>query len=86
MDLWCLEQALQQLVQDETSTTLALSLSAQLLSNEAQSQQFLKLLKSAPDKAPLLRLGFPEYGAYQHLDKLRDFSAQLQALGLQCGH
>jgi len=86
VDLWCLQQAVAQLNTDkDTSTTLALSLSAQLLNCEVQAQEFLTLLKACSDKATQLRFAFPEYGAYQYLDNLKDFSTQLQAVGCSVG-
>lgn len=82
IDLWCLEQAL---ALTAKHPSLTLSLSSQLLQSKADTQTFLSILSRQPEKARQLRLSFPEYGAYQHLDNLKYFSTQLKNLGVNVG-
>lgn len=82
VDLWCLQQALQL---TDKHASLSLSLSSQLLHSDSHVHAFLTALNQHPEKAKQLRLGFPEYGAYQHLDNLKYFSAQLKSKGVSVG-
>lgn len=84
VDLWCLERALEK-IPCRDAPSLTLSLSTQLLNSESEAQAFLTILNRNPAKAAQLRLGFPEYGAYQHLENLKDLSAQLRTIGVTIG-
>lgn len=83
LDLQVLKQALVSLT--DTPQPLAVSFSAQLLNDEDSQQALLKILEATPEKATQLRIGFPEYGAYQHLNALHTLCAKLQTLGCSVG-
>lgn len=83
LDLQVLNQALVSLA--DNLQPLAVSFSAQLLDDRNSQQTLLKILEATPDKAAQLRIGFPEYGAYRHLDALHKLCAELQTLGCSVG-
>lgn len=65
--------------------SVSVSFSAQLLGDTDSQKTLLEILKSAPDSTSRLRIGFPEYGAYQHLENLQNLCAELQKLGCRVG-
>lgn len=83
LDLQVLSRALMSLT--DNPQPLAVSFSAQLLDDENSQKTLLAMLKEAPEKAAMLRIGFPEYGAYQHLEALQSLSTELQTLGCRVG-
>jgi diguanylate cyclase (GGDEF)-like protein len=83
LDLQVMDRALASL--NDTPQPLSVSFSAQLLDDENSQQALLAMIKAAPKKATQLRIGFPEYGAYQHLESLQNLCSELQTLGCRVG-
>jgi len=83
LDLQVMERALASL--NDTPQPLSVSFSAQLLDDENSQRALFTMLKAAPKKATQLRIGFPEYGAYQHLESLQNLCSELQTLGCRVG-
>lgn len=64
---------------------IALNLSAETISDWATHNQLLALLRAHPERCRRLWLEVAEYGAFRHIEALRELCPQLKALGCRVG-
>ena len=81
LDRIVLEEVMQLDVASIGADRVAVNMSPASLQNDSLRRWLLDKIERLPEKAPRVNFEFPEFGAVQHLDRIKEFSSAVRKYG-----